>query len=590
MKVTKKLTSLFILLSVFMFTMQTHAIEDYQSKSAEQLLQLAEQLRFTDINGANSALIDAYNLSVDKKNHSTSIEVLLLQAKIAISQKDYFLAQQYLHRAEQLLTKYENVTYKIQVMSAMADVKRYLKKYDESQQYIDEALILAVESEKDELMFNVLEIKGALAKSQHKYGKALDTFLEIEKYAHHVSNQEKMRLYRNIAYMSSKVDEQEASARYYAKGIQLLHEMGNTRDIPENMIDLAVTYRKMSKYDLALEKAYKALELSRQGEDELHELKALVVISIIYRRLNSYEQALDFGIQAYSIYERNNDENGLASAANSIGLIYKSLHQIENAKKYFKQVISLPEKNIQTKYRASAYRELAKIVFDEGNELEGIRLAQEAYNIFTKIGDNNGGATVNKNIGQMYQKMGETEKSLAAFNQAQRVFQETGDIWNEGSIESHLSSIYTTIDPKKAIEHATRSLEIANKTNTKSYSTKAYASLVDANAQLGNYKVALDYALQKELVVAEMNDDSMKKRIAEVHIVLDLEKKEKELQNFKRQQAITTLELNRKQAAIDMLNKEKEIADLENKNTLFFIAIIISLFALVFFISRRRGH
>lgn len=562
--------------------------DHYQDKTAEDLILLAEQLRFTDVDRANSKLLDAYNLSKKDKNHASTIEVILLQAKIAITQKDYYLAQQYLLRGERVLAHYDDDMAKVYVLSAMADVKRYLKEFDASQKYIDEAVFLARKSKKDELMFISLEIKGALEKSRKHYKEALETFIEVEQYAQEMPGQDVMRLYRNLAAMYSKQDSQALSARYYAKCVKLLEKMGNLRDIPENILDLAVTQRKMSLYDKALESANQALTMSRENEDEINELRALVVISVIYRRLSSYEEALTYAVQAYTMYEENKNYNGLASAANSIGSIYKNLDQNENSANYFERVLSLPEDSIQVKFRASALRELGSIVFYEGKHDEGIRRSQQSYNLFAQISDNNGVATVHKNLGKMYQSLNNIEKSLRSYYSAKEIFNSTGDNWNEAIIDSLLASLLAKTEPVKAIAYAEGSIEVAKAIKAKSILKTAYAALISAYEVQKNYKSALRYARSKERLVAQMKDDSMNKRIAEIYIVLDIKQKEKELQNFKRQQAITSLELNRKQAALDLLNKEQEISSLENKNTLFSIAIVLTLLMMAYIAFRKK--
>lgn len=389
--------------------------------------------------------------------------------------------------------------------------------------------------------------------------------------------------------MYSHIDAQESTARYYAKGIKLLEKMGNVRDLPENILDLAVTYRKMSLYDKALLNANKALTLARNRQDEINELRALVVISVIYRRLSSYEEALTYAIQAYTLYDKNNNYNGLASAANSVALIYKRLGQYENAKNYFERVLELPADSIQVKHRASALREYGAILFIEGDHDKAINYSQRAYNLFYKIGNNNGVATVQKNLGKIYQGMGELEKSLAAYNSAKDIFVNTGDVWNAAVMDSKLATLLAKSEPLKAIEYAEKSIEVSENIKAKSIYKDAYAAIIDAKEALKDYKGALHYARLKEEVVEVMKEGAMNKRIAEIYIVLDMEKKEKELQNFKRQQAITSLELSRKQAALDILNKEKEISALENKNTLFTIAITFTLLMLVYIIYRRKN-
>ena len=593
MTVIKNTTVLYVIIlcSAFFYASISHATIDTKSPSSslEQLIISAEQLRFTDVDKANSTLMEAYNLSKVEGSHETTIEIILLQAKIAITQKDYYLAQQYLRRGELLLAEYEHITHKVYVLSGMADVKHHLKKFTESKKYIDEAILLARESQKDELIFITLEIKGNIERSRHRHAEALAIYIDAERYAKNMPDQDVMRLSKNLAYVYAKTNALESSARYYSKVAQLLEKMGHTRDIPDNLLDLALTQRKMSLYDKALESSSKALNLARQNKDEINELRALVIISVIYRRLSSYEKALTYALQAYTLYEKNQNLNGLASAAKSIGLIYKNLDQDKNATNYFNQILALPEDLIQSHYRAAALRELGLILFFEGDYEKGLDYSDQAATLFNNKNNKNGVATVHKNVGKMYKSLGKTDDALVSYKLAKDIFKSTGDVWSEALVNSLIAKLIAKKDPLKAIAYAELSIETAQKSKAKSIIKNGYSAMIDANSKLKNYKLALHYSRLKEKLLEEMKYESMNKRVGEIYIVLDIEKKEKELQNYKRQQAITSLELNRTKAALDILNKEKEISALEHKNTLFVTVIAFTLFILIYIMYRRKN-
>lgn len=580
---------LFIIACLFITTTpQALTAEEFSPENAVKLIEYAISKQKNDPDTANNALEQAYYLANKQKNNLLIAKVRLEQAQTAKLQKDYFLAQQYLHKAEQLLPIVNDNGLAVQILTNMSSIQRYLKNFDSSMDYVQKALAIAKENQEPALIFKSLNIKGTLLKRMKRKEDSLSTYLSAQRYIANVNDEEKVRLFRDIAYSYNKLNEHESAIRYYNKALKTLTSTNNTKSLPKTLIELSKTQNKISLYANALENINLSLSIAREFKDEKYILKSLVVLSIIYRKLSSYEEALVYGLEALEIYQRKQDLNGIAAASNSIGLIYTHLNQKNNAKSYFEAVIKLPKQKIQAKYRAAALRDLGLLVFvNEKNKL-GLNLSNDAFAIYEKLGDKKGVATVQKNMGYIYHQMGNLTEAMNSYNSAIHSFKNVNDLWDEAQTKAQLSLIMLENDIDKAIKLANESLKQASDIGAKSIEVEAYTSLILAEEKRGYYKKALAYAKHKEALINDIKTDSLNKRLAEMHIILDVEKKEKALEILKREKEVISLELNNKKNILSLLEKEKTINELKNQNTFIILCITATVVILCLFIIGRR--
>lgn len=580
---------LFIIACLFITTTpQALTAEEFSPENAVKLIEYAISKQKNDPDTANNALEQAYYLANKQKNNLLIAKVRLEQAQTAKLQKDYFLAQQYLHKAEQLLPIVNDNDLAVQILTNMSSIQRYLKNFDSSMDYVQKALAIAKENQEPALIFKSLNIKGTLLKRMKRKEDSLSTYLSAQRYIANVNDEEKVRLFRDIAYSYNKLNEHESAIRYYNKALKTLTSTNNTKSLPKTLIELSKTQNKISLYANALENINLSLSIAREFKDEKYILKSLVVLSIIYRKLSSYEEALVYGLEALEIYQRKQDLNGIAAASNSIGLIYTHLNQKNNAKSYFEAVIKLPKQKIQAKYRAAALRDLGLLVFvNEKNKL-GLNLSNDAFAIYEKLGDKKGVATVQKNMGYIYHQMGNLTEAMNSYNSAIHSFKNVNDLWDEAQTKAQLSLIMLENDIDKAIKLANESLKQASDIGAKSIEVEAYTSLILAEEKRGYYKKALAYAKHKEALINDIKTNSLNKRLAEMHIILDVEKKEKALEILKREKEVISLELNNKKNILSLLEKEKTINELKNQNTFIILCITATVVILCLFIIGRR--
>lgn len=573
---------------VIIYSTSSFANPDIESNDPQIYIDFAVGTQKHDPLSAMSALEKAYQLAVKQHNIPLIVEVLLEQAQVATNQKDYLSAKSYLNKAQKIAEPLNDITIKVDILFNMASLQRKVKNYKPSMEFVEKALALAKENHKTTLVFKALRTKGELLKSLKRFDDSVRVYLLAQRYFSAVSEANQVKLYRDIANAYKKVNELDSSIRYFTKALKLLEVMNERTKMAKTLIDIAQIQAKIGRYTSAILNAKRSLEFAREYDNEKEQLKALVGLSTLYRKVSSYEKSLLHGLEALKIYKKKGDANGIAAAANSVGLIYVHLGQNDNASSYFDQVIDLPSDSTQEKYRAAALRELGKLyVMDEKAE-KGLTISNQAFAIYEQIEDKNGVATVLKNIGYIHFKLGEVTQASNSYNTAIILFQELGDVWNEAATKTRLANLLIESNTAQATKLAQESLIHAYEIGAKSIAEEAYSVLILTEEKSGNFQQALNYAKKKASVINEIKADTITKRLAEIHIVLEAEKEELKLKEKKRKQALILSEESYQALSKSIHTKDDRIETLTDQRTALIAAIILLLLLKCYFQLQTR--
>jgi tetratricopeptide (TPR) repeat protein len=107
-----------------------------------------------------------------------------------------------------------------------------------------------------------------------------------------------------------------------------------------------------------------------------------------------------------------------------MGLTYKNLGEFDKSFEMFRQAIAFAEKTHYTQVKAKALSGMAELYREQGEFATALSHHSESIELLDKIGAKCDLAEANYQLALTYQKMGNTEKSQTAFQEAIRLFNE----------------------------------------------------------------------------------------------------------------------------------------------------------------------
>ncbi|MEZ5055789.1 MAG: histidine kinase [Saprospiraceae bacterium] len=302
-------------------------------------------------------------------------------------------------------------------------------------------------------------------------------------------------------FVENQLYNYQASHDFYLAALDILDERGDIEERVAAYIDHAgtlINLDKLKEASLHLEKASTMLEsfpnnqllsrlFTRRGYIHLHigdqksavesfmeaekclipapkkqSLKDAYFISLIYSGLGNVFAANDEGtksvdayLKALKVSQDNGLQTRLAWHLTNVGSAYMSLGDLEKAEAYFQKAISSPEDPSELS-RANAMANLGQVHLQKANFKEAATLFDKAEALYReKSGDGIANfAQINRYRGQMYQGLNQAEKALSSFQVAYKFAMETKDTYLLCGISKDMTNFFASQkDYKNAFVH-----------------------------------------------------------------------------------------------------------------------------------------
>lgn len=295
--------TLSLLLSLFIHTtilaQGNYQMEHLTSKVSEfkELLQTSKQNH--DLDGliqAQSKLGDFYDrlgianeaikhyheaLVSQKMEDTTTIYLNNQLASVYISLKKYGTAQDYLTRGLKLSEKLSFNKGKAVALARLGTVAEKQKSYDQALDYQNQSFLL-FETLKDSTgMAICLENIGSVYEDLESYDMAFQYFQRAEQLAQHSPNNVLINIINNLGDSKRKKGELEEALFYTKKALDLSQKTKNIHQEESALKDMARTYSKMERFDLALNYMNKHAEVF-ENEIERKNAQQVNTLQVLY--------------------------------------------------------------------------------------------------------------------------------------------------------------------------------------------------------------------------------------------------------------------------------------------------------------------
>ncbi len=312
------------------------------------------------------------------------------------------------------------------------------------------------------------------------------------------------------------------------------------------------------------------LNYVNQANNDSFKVKALIKISALYMQ-NEPEKALQYAYKAKDIASKLKFTYGKTEALYQIAYYYYQRADLKDALEKFIDVERFAEQNNVIYYQLSALNNIAVINARTGN----YKIALEYFNKMLKLTNNT--KMIEKwvlslvNIGNCYVALGNPEKSINFYLDANNIVEENNFEYGRGLVLNNLSYAYylskdyvkSEIYSVKAYQHAKKikdvelilessvnltnvyiklnksdlaikfaseGIIVAKKIQAKKQLKDLYEAMVEAYLTKADYKNAFMYQKQSNAIKDSIYNEHNAEHIAEMQAKYDTEKKNKEIE------------------------------------------------------------
>lgn len=297
---------------------------------------------------------------------------------------------------------------------------------------------------------------------------------------------------------------------------------------------------------------------------EYNQLKNLDMIAGTYLNLGAmyagipdYAKSLEVNQKAIAIYEKMGNESDMASCYTNIASIYQNLGKASQSLIYLQMALKVFTKDDESVRGVSVvYNLMGSAYFDASNEelnkmgntdKERLQIAlfnfEKSLALAESLKDNGLIASNKRNIGNVYNEMGENDLALKSYQKAIQISQVGDDKSMHAECLYALGHFYRKQkDFDNAIVLYSSSFAIAKENNFLETKKNAALGLSDVYEVLNNYDESLAFYKEYVLVRDQIFNREKEREITRRQMQIDFGFKEKDYQ-FK--QKITDIELQK---------------------------------------------
>lgn len=291
-------------------------------------------------------------------------------------------------------------------------------------------------------------------------------------------------------------------------------------------------------------------------------------LGVVHRNIGEYPEATEYYIKALHLSEEHQLKQRVSYSYLNLGDILKFQKQYQESEKYILRSIQEFDKLKDTRGLGYGYIRLGEVYQEQKRYKDALNAFNKSLIIREKLGDKSTIESSLNRLGKLYDLMKDYSNALDYFSKSIALSKELGDLKGIAGTQADISRTYLNQNEvEKAISLAEESLITAQKMGSKDIIKKASEVLTEIYAQKNDFVKAYQY--QKILIEAKdglFNEESTT-QISSLR---------------------SNYEAKKKQAEIDLLNKEKQFNNLVRNVlivglTLFLIGIFI-----LFRVNKRR--
>lgn len=335
--------------------------------------------------------------------------------------------------------------------------------------------------------------------------------------------------YSNIGLAYDYIGDYEIALENHVEALRVREIQKDKAGMAQSLNNIGVIYFNIKAYHEAKEFYERALNFRIAIGDTTEIFKSLNNIGLITYEVGEFSKSLEYYFEMLKIVESRSDEGELGNVYNKIAKVYYALKMFDEALTFYQKAAESSEKSENKAELARSLTNIGNIYFETNRFKEALTSYEKALIIREENKDKKGIGILQNNIGMIHKQMGNYPKALDYCTRSIATRLEIADSSGLYHPLTSIAQIYMLLkNYEGALDYVHQAFEIAQKLNDKKLLVSTYEIYHDLYREIGNYRTALDYYKLYSSTKDSLINEESNKRIAELKISYDVDKKEKE--------------------------------------------------------------
>lgn len=344
--------------------------------------------------------------------------------------------------------------------------------------------------------------------------------------------------YRNISL--------DSAVRYGKAAIALSRKRKYNQQLAQSLNDLGIIYTDKAEFEKALSLYQESFTIRKQHNDSMGMASLYLKIGIVYQKQGAFQKALQNQLAALDLYENLKFKKGISYCLNNIALVHYNLGNNAKALEYHQLSYDI-KKEMNDEYgMAGSLVNIGNIYFEQKDYDLAISTLEKALIALRKIGDREYLSACLNNLGSALVNIGKNKEALPFIEEALKLRKQEDD--KKGLMSSYINLANACFNlqlldrTKIAFQEA---LKLSKQISALPEQVMLYKNLSDISEKTGDVVLALKYLQEHNILQDSLLNTNLNSEIAEMQTKYETEKKEKENEKLKNENAIKALQLSK---------------------------------------------
>ncbi len=346
---------------------------------------------------------------------------------------------------------------------------------------------------------------------------------------------------RNHANVLNRLGRYDEALELAVAAIAIDSSLNNLNGVGFGYFLLGNTHYFRADYPAAISAYTKAASRFEEGNRLINLNNVLQNLGVVLSFTGQHEKAIEIYRRNLELLDQLGNERDKIGLLVNLATAYNKLDQRDKQAQYLNEALLLANKHDDESYRPYILSNLGVLAFGSQEYAEALFLFRTALDMNQKSNNAFEQASNHINIGKTLMHLGQNQTALASLNQG---------------------------------------FEIANQLKANEPRLEALRAYSQLYEKTGNYRTALDFNRRAEALNDSILGEKSRNRIAELEVLYETEKKERELGRLRQSEIVRELEINKKKLEISRLHAQR--------TGLGVAVLFIALMAFIWFTNMRN--
>ena len=341
-----------------------------------------------------------------------------------------------------------------------------------------------------------------------------------------------------MARANNKLNKSASALRLFDEAQKIFQDEKRIDRLASLYNNVGIIYKNLGRYSNAVQFLSRAYEYYQRLENKINAARALNNLGSVYMRLQNHEKSAKAYFESLRLFEELNSQIGIAGINSNLALLYSDQKEYRRALEHSNFALEIIKELGRKHEHANLLNNIGEIYINLSEPEKALDILQKCYTLYSEINNDQGIASALNNIGNVHAQKGNYEEAISSYEKALQIFVELDLMGQAPRVYNHIAHAQILMDEyDKALTNLSRALKISQEIGLQDAKLESYKRYYELYDKKKDYKTALSYFEQYSLLKDSLFNDKKTQQLAYIEESYEIEKKDRENELLRQQQA-----------------------------------------------------